>query len=368
MRVPLPIALLLSVSVIGVTWWKGTRKHRDFLTPPPQEVLDAIRAKPSVLPEPPAPLEAGLRASTPGGGTPAEPVAEPPSPAQEPEIDLGNLDTAPGLDAYLKDAAPQGAAYLARLATKLEQKGAFSRALLAWERILDAGKADDLQAQDAVAAIRRLRPTLPAWNIDPEANVSLVLHAGTAPSNVEKLKPALDAAVRTLGRASGGILVLGKDISVGKAPVGEGGPAVAPVAIWLSGPAKDSPATEVVSFTPGKPEELEQEVLRSVYQLVRARAGRLSGAIQPLDIPVDEAPADALSYRITRRVWNRIGVLLNTPPVVPPLGTTAPAPTSTGKPAATSKPPTSKPAKPAPAKPKPKPKPPASGAPAARTR
>jgi hypothetical protein len=40
----------------------------------------------------------------------------------------------------------------------------------------------DFAQLNAVAAVKRLRPTLPSWNIDPEGSIPLVLHAGTGPA------------------------------------------------------------------------------------------------------------------------------------------------------------------------------------------
>lgn len=312
MRVPLSIVFLLSAAVVSATWWRGTR-DLDFLAPPGEEKLALARqqaariggavASPNDLPPLPNP-----QANQPP--KPAEP--EPP---KEPEIRLGSLETAPGLESYAVDSQ-QGAEHLIRLATALEDKGAFQRALLAWERVVDLAKADAATQLKAIDSIRRLRPTLPAWNIDPEGSVPLVLHAGTGPATANALKPLLEEAARLLGKASDGVVAVSTDIAVGRKAVEAAGPA--PVAVWFTGAAANSPSSEVLSFTISDPALLRDQLLRTVYKLV---SGQLSGKTAysaPLTLESTDDPVDALTHRVTRLCWREMAAALNLAPAPPP--------------------------------------------------
>ena len=243
-------------------------------------------------------------------------ASKPPEPdaSTEPEIKLGSLDTAPGLEAYAVDSQ-QGADHLVKLATALEAKGAFQRALLAWERVIDLGKADAATRQAAVSAVKRLRPTLPTWNIDPEGAVPLVLHAGTGPATAPGLKPLLEEAARLLGQASDGVIAVTPDLAIGKKAVDATGPA--PVAIWLSGPASDALSSEVFSFTVSDPATLRDQLLRTLYTLVSSQLSSKTAYTPSLPLDPADEPVEALTTRITRLCWREMATGLNLPPPKP---------------------------------------------------
>jgi hypothetical protein len=326
----------------------------DFLTPPSEESLAVVRQQ--------------AAQAAPSVATHHEPVeekkagpTEPTPPPVEPPLDPGDLITAPGLNAYASEAK-KGADHLIRLAKRLEEVGAASRALLAWERVLDFGKGDTIQAGEALKAIRRLRATEPMWNVDPEGSLPLTLHFGASPVTAEKLKPLLTDIARTLERASGGVVAISTDLVVGKKPAA--GTEVPPVALWLSGGPKEAPATEAVPFNVVANDLLEREVYGTVFQLVRAKLSRSHAYAAPSAAGSTEDPVGALTCNITRFCWQDFAKAMNVIPpasvaIAPPAPGTKPA---TGKPSAKPTKPAAKPVKPvapkpAAAKPKPKPKP-----------
>lgn len=307
MRVPIPLVLLLCLSVIGGMWWTTTRKM-DFMIVPSAEKLAAVRAKaeesnaqPDRMGEPVKPPT--LKQTDPH-------LAPEPVP---PPIELGDLDSPPTLEAY-SERALDGHAKLAELAALLEKEGQFQRSLLAWERSLDVTKPDATQAAAAIASIRRLRPTLPDWNNDPNTAIHIVLHAGTGPSLAPTLKPVLEEAAKQITLASAGILRVTADLAVGKRSAPKG---PIPAALWLSGPSKESTSTDVLSFTVASNEILLDEVYRTAFQLISNHLKR-SAQFTPLVDPVQgETSLQALESNITRLSWREFGKSLNASPASP---------------------------------------------------
>lgn len=302
-RVPIPVVILLVLAVVGGVWWRNTR-HMDFMTPPSETRLELIRAQ--------------ARQSLPEvkeADEPEEPVVvappAPPPPVEppKPEIDLGDLASPPTLVDY-GVRAPQGAPHLIDLATALEEKGEFQRALLAWERVLDLGKPDDDQLTTALSAVKRLRPTLPDWNTKPETTIVITLHAGTGKKLAKTIVPVLEDVARDLERASSGIVKVKTQVTAGKTSA----KGATPVALWLAGPQKKSASTEVLSFTVEKPEALREEVLKTVYQLIRAHMARTTAYTPPSASAEGESVQEALSTRVTRLCWSELATSLNLPP------------------------------------------------------
>lgn len=322
MRVPIFIVLLLAITVVSTTWWVGTRDY-DFMKPPSAEQLAFARIQASKIGSVSSPNDLPAPFSSKDGQPPKPAEPEPP---KEPPIKLGSLETAPGLEAYAVDSQ-QGAEHLVKLATALEAKGSFQRALLAWERVIDLGKADAEAQLNAVAAVKRLRPTLPSWNIDPEGSIPLVLHAGTGPATASNLKPLLEEAARLLGDASDGVVSVVPELAVGKKAVDASGPA--PIAIWLSGSAADSPSSEVLSFTVNDPATLRDQLLRTLYKLVSGQLSGKTAYTPPLTLQPTDDPVEGLTNRVTRLCWREMAAALNLPP---PRPTPAPAPSAPQRP------------------------------------
>lgn len=305
MRVPIPIVILLALAVVGGVWWNSTRKM-EFMTPPSESQLAIVRARAMESIPQPERLGAPTKA-------PALKKAEPGTPVEQekpPGIELGDLESPPTLEAY-SDRALDGHAKLAELATALEKEGEFQRSLLAWERSLDLTKPDPTQAATAIAAIRRLRPTLPDWNADPNLAIPVVLHAGTGPAIADALRPALEQVANELTKHSAGILKVTSTLAVGKRTSMKG---PVPVAVWISGPNKDSASTDVLSFTVASNEVLAEEIYKTAYQLISGQLKRQNQLTPPADIAQGETAADALPSHITRLSWREFGKSLNAAP------------------------------------------------------
>ena len=298
-------------------WWMSTRKM-DFLTPPSSAELAAIRQKttaslpPSISEPPKAPPQAPLaKAANPS-----------PEKKPEPSIEIGDLNPTPGLSTYA-ELAPKGARHLIELASLLETAGEFPRTLLAWERVLDSTHAEPPQVAAAIAAIKRIRPTLPDWNIDPDGAIPIVIHANTGTKLEKNLASILEQIAQDIEHASSGILKVTARITTktsAKAPPKgttkrKNSPtnAPTPVAIGLTGPSEQSPASETLPFAVSKPEELQAEILHTIFQLTSSRLEQIR-ALPPIAAAADETPLDALQFRITRLQWEKFGRSLSAPP------------------------------------------------------
>ncbi len=302
MRVPIPVVILLVLTVVGGLWWNYTR-NLDFMTPPTAQQLAEVRQKiESSFPQ----VEMGDAISVPEH---VEAPPPPPPPPLPPPVDLGDLSVPPALDSYV-ERATEGPHALIRLARALEDKGEFQRALLAWERVVDLAKPDDSQYATALAAIRRLRPTLPDWNLKPEAALAIELHAGTGKQLAKELGPVLEGVARDLVRASSGVLTVKSVVTAGKTNQVKG---AVPVAMWLTGPGKNATSSDVLSFTVASPDALRDQVASTVFQLVRSYLAKATTFTQPLSPVVGETMVEAMENRVTRLEWSAFGVWLNTP-------------------------------------------------------
>jgi len=249
---------------------------------------DALAA-PAVAPEPTVPVL----------------TEEPPA-----AIDPGELKRPPNLQEYA-ELAPQGAARLLALADLLESRGALQRALLAWERVLDLSPATADQARTAIAAIKRVRPTLPAWNQDRAAAITITLRATTSKKSATTLTPALAQTARDLERAAAGILKVTTIVTTTSGNLTTS--KAAPVTLWLKGPNKSSSATTTLSFTPGSTKSLPDDLLKKVFVLVCGQLRHDPSLTSPVVMSAGENPLDALSCHITRLCWQRLGTDLNRP-------------------------------------------------------
>lgn len=305
MRVPIPVVILLVLAVVGGVWWRNTRQM-DFMTPPTAARLEEIRVK----------VESSLpRTDRVDDAISVPPVVKEPEPAApivelKPPVDVGDLSAPLTLQSY-GELTPQGAAHLIELATALEEKSEPRRALLAWERVLDLTKPDDAQAATAIAAITRLRATLPDWNLKPETAIAITLHASTGKKLAKALAPVLDGVARDLERASAGVVKVKTTVKVGKTNSTAKSPS--PVALWLAGPDAKSAATEVSSFTVESTEALRLEVLKSIFRLLQSHLGRATAYTPPTALTEGEDPQAALNFRITRLCWNEFAAAMSQP-------------------------------------------------------
>jgi len=312
-RVPFYWWFPLACAVVGSIWWSRTR-HMDFLTPPSDAAIAELRQAAAARPMTPdlrddvisVPSSEDAITAMPSAGSGAELDRQP----TEPTFEFGDLEASPALDEYL-DQAPLGAEHLIGLAAALEQRGQFKRALLAWERVIDHGRPDAGQAESAVEAIRRLRPSLPPWHADPAEALRITLCAGTGTALAEELEAVLERIAGEIGRASGGVIEVLAKVEQGKGQAMADRPS--PVALWLAGPEGVESSSAVVSFTARPGDPLRSTVLRLVHQLV---SGDLSakGGWPPIARLEDDAnAAEALMFRTTRLGWQTFGAALQPP-------------------------------------------------------
>jgi tetratricopeptide (TPR) repeat protein len=301
MRVPLFVAIPLTLIIVALIWWTGTR-NMDFLTPPSEARLEKIRTE-ALASLPVNRIEddaISIKVPTPD----RDPALV--DPIQVDPVDLGDVKSPPVLDTY-SDRAPEGAAKLIALAAALEEIGSFQRALLAYERVLDLSQSDPEQIQSALAAIRRLRPTLPRWNSDKEAALPVVIHIGTGEKFAEVLPEILGQITADLNSASSGLIRFSFKLNIGRSIQTTDAPT--PVALWLTGAADDAPSTDVLSFTTDDPEILNADLLKTIFNLIRGHLSK-SASYNPAPEALDD-PMEALESNITRLLWREFGTLLN---------------------------------------------------------
>ena len=304
MRVPFLIAIPACLLTVFLIWWFGTRRM-DFLTPPPEARLQQIRSEAlASLPVSTMQDDAiSIRVPLPEPGpTVPEPLVE-----IEP-VDIGDISAPPVLDTY-SDRAPEGSAKLLALADALEKQGAFQRALLAYERVLDLSQSNPEQIQSAINSIQRVKPTLTLWNSDPDTALPITIHIGTGEKFSEVLPDILGKISADLGNASSGLVTFSNKLNIGRSIQETDAPT--PVAMWITGGAKDPPSTDVLSFTTDNPDSLRNDLLKTVFNLVRSHLSK-SASYTPAPEITDE-PLPALENHITRLLWREFGTLLNPP-------------------------------------------------------
>ncbi len=305
MRIPLLAAIPICLLTVVLIWWVGTR-DMDFLTPPSEARLGQIRAEAlASLPVSRMEDDAISIKVPPPDGDPADPDPT----AQLDPADLGDIKSPPVLDTY-SDRAPEGSEKLFALAAALEQAGAFQRALLAYERILDLAESDPEQIQSAVSAIRRLKPTLPDWNPDPETATQAVIHIGTGEKFAEILPELLAEITRDLNTASSGLVRFSHELHVGRTIQTIDAPT--PVALWITGSGDDPISTDVLSFTTDDKETLRSDLLKTAFNLVRGHLSK-AASYNPAPEALDD-PQAALESHITRLLWNEFGKTLSPEP------------------------------------------------------
>ncbi len=291
--------------------WLANTRHMDFLTPPSEAKLEAIRIEAeSSLPRADQVDHAISEPVIVKAPEPAPPPVEEPTPV----IDLGDLNAPLTLQLYGERSA-NGTVHLIELATALEEASEPRRALLAWERVLDLTRPDESQSAAAISSIKRLRAILPDWNQKPEAAIAITLHASTGKKLAKALPPVLEAVARELERASSGIVKVKSVVTLGK--TNRSGANPAPVAVWLAGPDKKATATEAVSFKVDSAENLRLEVLKTVFQLIQNHLDRDTAYTPPTSLADPEDPLSALNSRVTRLCWSEFATALNQPQKTP---------------------------------------------------
>jgi len=233
-------------------------------------------------------------------------LAAPDPTAQLDPVDLGDIKSPPVLDTY-SDRAPEGSDKLLALAAALEKAGAFQRALLAYERTLDLSESDPEQIQSAVSAIHRLKPTLPDWNTHPESAMQAVIHIGTGEKFAEILPELLTEITRNLNTASSGTVRFSHVLHIGRTIQNIDAPT--PVALWITGSGDDTISTDVLSFTTDEKETLRNDLLKTIFNLVRSHLSK-AASYNPAPEALDD-PLAALESHFTRLLWNEFGKSLS---------------------------------------------------------
>ena len=301
MRLPLFLVIPTVILVTILTWMLGTRTY-DFLTPPSDEQLYAL--KQSLVSEEES-FQAVAELPETEDVTKEIPslAYEEPEPVPSFRLELGAVQVNPGLSEYTS-AAAQGADYMVKLATALEEQGYVERALIAWERLLDSTAAPPSIHRTASENIRRLIPEVPLWAVDPSEVRQIVLRAGTTLADPEPLKAALEETALLLTRSSSGILEVTPELTVSPPPAGD---RILPIAMWLGLPGTES-STTILTFTVDEidPELIHQKVLSTTYSLVQDELAA-TGLFRPLPgLPQDADVADALRFSVTRLEWREL--------------------------------------------------------------
>jgi len=301
-RVPIPIVILLSAVAIGAPWYAGTR-HMDFMTPPTEEELAQVRRETAMSVTRKSRLFSIEEERNVKSGV-ESPIRA------APVIDPGEPDAPAPLSAY-GEHAEEGAAAFITLAVHLEEQRGNSRALLAWERVLDVCNADQAQRDAALAGIRRLRPLVAIWNSDPDAALPVVLEA-SVPSNVQAdaLEEVLTKCTHELGRHSSGLIKFEPRV---ERPDRRGNP-LPMISLQMTADGSGAASTGQLDFTlPSEQEALRKEILSGAYKLVASQLAATTAFNPPEPLSSDENPSQALETKITRLCWSEFGKSLQPP-------------------------------------------------------
>jgi hypothetical protein len=215
--------------------------------------------------------------------------------------DFGDPTVSPALDCY-RHLAARGAMVMSDLATQLEVRGETQRALLAWERVIDATDADSAQQDGARKAIQRLRNETPLWNVDPTTSTTALLHVSCDRERGKALESTLKEILALMNRSSSGLIDL--KLKLRTSPKAASGAPPQPVALWFSDTTKDDVISKTVSIplTQASAEEQKRQLLTAIYKLLReSLKGRQD--IRPLVDPQGHDPAVLLESAVTRRTW-----------------------------------------------------------------
>lgn len=307
MRVPIPIAIVSCIIATGAVWYFSTR-NQDFTTPPSSEALNhtATQWQQSNLQSPsstPISTDSKNKKSTPSPSSPKRPQA-PPRPKLLP---LGDLQQSPQLSEY-GTLGTHGTAAIIQLAKELEHQEVQQRALLAWERVLDTTAPSEDEVQQASQAIKRLSAQLLPWNPDPTADITITLHAGATLKDSKLLEEALQTTATVICEASGFILEVKTQTSIGKGkPLKT--PRV-PIALWFtrSGTKAGSntaepPPLSFLADPAGLEGMLTNQCQAAVYALMRSHLAKATSYSNLPEYPAGVKPDELLRYHVTRLMW-----------------------------------------------------------------
>ena len=296
MRIPVPVVIGSVVVSVALCWWLRTR-HMDFLSPAgtlkplPEFMTDPVKPKVASGPAPEAEVSA----------------PEPPAPPAKSDLDLGDLESAPGLAEY-SEYASKGAGHMVSLATELELKGHWDRSLLAWERVLDSCRPSPQERKTAEDAIMRIRPTLTYWNIDPAGDIPLLLQMATRKAASKNQKTAMQEAADFLRKDSDHTLLIEARVSWASRKTTED----LPVTIYFSNSSKGESKSRGLNPGNDAVEHHQLLILSNAYQLLRQELADLDGIVSPENSSHPGDPKLDFQRQITRLHWSRFAESLNT--------------------------------------------------------
>lgn len=295
MRIHWAVVVFSVIGTILITWHLRT-KDMDFLTPEgveitPEEGSAEIAAlQPQIVDQPK--IDGEVIA-----GVDQQKNKEPEVP-QITDQDLGDLEASPGLTTFREFANSHSPDRLFELSSALRARGQFQRALLAFERVIDTGKADSDALAEAAKGIAALSPTLPRWNIDPSSEIILTLHLGTSGPASDPLKQAILDVALLIQESSGDQLEIVPTINSTNQT---DAPENRPILLWLAPPGEDSLTSSVITLRlPEDETSLTPEISLAVFRAIRSHLTRLGYPAAP-DVPTPGP--NLLKYQITRLMW-----------------------------------------------------------------
>ncbi len=284
--------------MIALTWHLRTREM-DFMTPGqlvllPEDMGEELIEESAVL----QPKIEGPSIHELLGRPEPTPSPDDTLTPEVPEIsdeELGDLESAPGLDTYRDFAQSNDAARLLQLSSTLRARGQFQRALLAFERVIDSAASHPVELEDAGKGIKALSPTL-EWNIDPNFKIPLILRIGTETKSSEALKTAALEVATLIRDASGDLLEVTPLISSGDAKNSSG-------EIRTSlGTSGDNPSSTMEVTVAGSEDSkaMTESLALAVFSAVRIH---LTGLNFPEPHGLEGSGTDFLTQQITRLMW-----------------------------------------------------------------
>lgn len=292
MTVPYKFAIPLLLAAPLVCWFWGSRKY-DFMTPREIPVSE-------LRPEFASPVDREVAALL----NERSPEPEQPKAPDLVKLEIGDLQTSPGLDEYRAQAGA-GALALLDLAQRLQNSGQVQRAVLAYERIQDSTPAGSSVQKEAEIALGNLKTELPMWHADPDARLPLQIHFDTA-RPPETLERAIATLTELLTIGSGNLCRPTFHILTSPPP-STPLPSL-PAAVWMTipGEAPDKPSLSVVTVTPQSDKDLDHHLTSALYRLLCRRLRAIGSLTEPAALAVGEDPENAIVNRITRLAWKEI--------------------------------------------------------------
>lgn len=325
MQISRTLSVLIFLVSAGLTLWLCIRS-RDFLSPPDQEKLTQIREEwENSRPEIPEPFgtvynnfpqdevpKASLtsKEKPPNDPTTSSPdkdkdkkKEEPPEPVAKIVIPIENLDRSPGLAEY-SHFGKKGSKAMVSLTRRLEDRGSFQRALLAWERVIDSSVKNEYYYQSATKSIKRLKENLPPWNPDLSQSIEITFHMGATLSSQESsiLQKAIDSLVELVNKSSGNVLHLKSELHLEKP---KNNKSSSHMAFWFTASDKDTSNIKPTPFR-GKIKEyesLKKQLESSCYFFVRHKLMENTDLVTLPKLFKEMDPEISLRYSISRLMW-----------------------------------------------------------------